>query len=78
MATFKAIGLGIQGNEIPQTTTGTSEVSGSRTALATGAGATLGAMTAGGLLTASIVAAPIAVPLSVAAGTVSLLASLFD
>ena len=73
-----AVKLGTQGNEISKSIAGTTEVSAGRSAVATGAGAALGAAAAGGLLAAGIVAAPVAVPLAVASGAVSFIASLFD
>lgn len=78
MSIHKAVNLGIAGNMLSKQITGTSEVSIGRTAVATGAGSALGAMAAGGLVVAGFAAAPIAVPLAVASGAVSLLASLFD
>ena len=78
MSINQAFNLGIQGNTLSKTLTGTSEVSAGRTALATGSGAALGAAAATGLAVAGVAAAPVTVPLAVAAGAVSFIASLFD
>jgi hypothetical protein len=74
----QAIALGVSGNELSKKITGTSEVSAGRSAVATGTGAALGAAAAGTLVVAGFVSAPVTVPLAVAAGAVSLIASLFD
>lgn len=75
----QAVTLGVTGNEISKKITGTSDVSAGRTAVATGAGAALGAAAAGTLVVAGVAAAaPVTVPLAVAAGAVSFIASLFD
>ena len=78
MSIHKAVSLGITGNTLSKQITGTSEVSAGRTALATGSGAALGAVAAGGLVIGGLATAPLTVPLAVAAGTVSFIASLFD
>lgn len=78
MSVEKAVSLGIAGNEISKKITGSSEVSAGRSAVATTAGAALGASAAGALVVTGMVSAPLTVPLAVAAGTVSLIASLFD
>lgn len=75
MSIEKAVGLGMVGNQISKTITGTSEVSAGRSAIATGAGAALGTVAAGTLVVAGVMAAPVTVPLAVASGIVSLLAS---
>lgn len=75
----QAVALGISGNEISKKITGSSDVSVGRTAVATGAGAALGAAAAGTLVVAGVAAAaPVTVPLAVAAGAISFVASLFD
>ena len=79
MAIPQAVGLGVAGNQISKKVTGSSEVSAGRTVVATGAGAALGAAAAGTLVIAGVAAAaPITVPLAIAAGAVSFVASLFD
>lgn len=74
----QAIALGVSGNELSKKITGTSEVSAGRSAVATGTGAALGAAAAGTLVVAGVASAPVTVPLAIAAGTISLIASLFD
>ena len=79
MAIPQAIGLGVIGNQVSKKITGSSEVSAGRTVVATGAGAALGAAAAGTLVVAGVAAAaPITIPLAVAAGAVSFVASFFD
>lgn len=73
-----AVALGLSGNELSKKITGTDEVCASRTAVATGAGAALGAGAAGTIVVAGITAAPIVVPLAVGAAAVGFIASLFD
>lgn len=73
----KAVALGVVGNEISKEITGTSEVSAGRTVVATGSGAALGAAAAGTLVVVGAATAPITVPLAVATGAVSFIASLF-
>lgn len=78
MSIDKAFSLGIAGNEISKKITGSDEVSAGRTAVATGAGAALGATAAGTLAVVGVAAAaPVAIPLTIAAGAVSFFASLF-
>ena len=78
MSIPQAVSLGIAGNMLSKQITGTSEVSAGRTAVATSAGTALGAVAAGTLVVAGIASAPITVPLAVATGAVSFIASLFD
>ena len=82
MSIPQAIGLGVTGNELSKKITGTSDVSPARTAVATGTGVALGAAAAGSLVVVGgvvgIAAAPIAIPLAVASGAISFIASLFD
>lgn len=82
MSIDKAVALGLSGNELSKTITGTDEVCASRTAVATGSGAALGAATAGGFAVGAaalgVASAPITVPLAVGAGIVAGIASLFD
>lgn len=78
MSIGKAVAIGTAGNEISKKITGTSEVSAERTAVATGAGATLGAIATGGLVVTGVVSAPVVVPLAIASGIVAGIASLFD
>lgn len=90
MSIEKAVIVGLEGNEISKKITGTNEVSVGRSAVATGSGAALGAAAGGALAVgtsvatgttlaaAAVATAPVTVPLAVAAGAVSLIASLFD
>ncbi len=79
MALQQAVVIGLAGNEISKEIAGTSEVSFGRSAVATGAGATAGAIAAGTIAIGTGIAfAPVVVPLAVASGVVSLVASLFD
>ena len=73
-----AVGLGVAGDELGKRIAG-KEVSVGRTATSTALGAGLGAAAAGSLVVAGVAAAaPIVVPLAVAAGAVSFVKSLFD
>ena len=79
MSVHQAFSLGLAGNEMSKKVTGSSEVSAGRTAVATAAGAALGASAAGALVVVgAAAAAPVTIPLTVAAGAVSFIASLFD
>ena len=74
----QAVGLGVAGDELGKRIAG-KEVSVGRTATSTALGAGLGAAAAGSLVVAGVAAAaPIVVPLAVAAGAVSFVKSLFD
>ena len=73
----QAVGLGIAGDELGKKIAG-DEVSVGRTATSTAISAGLGAATAGTLVVAGAVAAPVVIPLAVAAGAVSFVKSLFD
>lgn len=79
---MQAVNVGLAGNEISKRISGTHEVSAGRTAVAVGSGAALGAVTAGtlsvGAVALGVASAPIAVPLAIAGGVISGLASLFD
>lgn len=71
--------LGLTGNEISKTVTGSSEVSPSRTAIATTSGAILGVCASGAAtITLGAISAPVTVPLAVASGLIAGVASLFD
>jgi hypothetical protein len=87
MSLEKAVTFGLAGEKLSRTITGTSDVSVGRSAVATGAGATLGAIGTGSLVVGATVAgasslaaiaAPLVVPVAVGAGVVSLIRSLFD
>lgn len=82
MSISKAVSVGLAGNTLSKTITGTSEVSAGRTAVATGSGAALGAATAGavtfGAAAVGVAAAPVVVPLAIAGGIIGGIASLFD
>lgn len=75
----KAVALGLTGNELSKTVTGSSDVSVSRTVVATSSGAVIGAC-ATSVVTVALgtVSAPVAIPLAVASGLVAGVASLFD
>lgn len=87
MSHFLAINVGLQGEKLSRTITGTSEVSAGRTAVAAGSGALLGGVTTGavavgasalGLTALATAAAPVAVPLAVVSGLVAGIRSLWD
>ena len=87
MSIKETVTLGLAGEELSRRITGTSEVSAGRTAIATGAGAALGATAAGALAVGAgavgatalaAAAAPVVVPVAVGAAVVSFFASLFD
>lgn len=82
MSIDKAIAAGLAGNEVSKKITGSDEVSTGRTVVATGAGATFGAVTAGaitvGATAMGLAAAPVTVPLAVGGAIVGGIASLFD
>jgi hypothetical protein len=75
----KAVTIGLAGNELSKSLTGTSEVSAGRTAIATGSGAILGTLTSSALtLSIGAITVPIALPLAVTGGLAAGIASLFD
>ncbi|MBH2042708.1 MAG: hypothetical protein I8H87_04040 [Comamonadaceae bacterium] len=87
MSHLQAISAGIAGEKLSRTITGTDEVSAGRSAVATGAGAALGAASVGALAAGATAvgatalataAAPVLVPVAVVAGAVGLIRSLFD
>jgi hypothetical protein len=79
MTIEKAVTLGLAGNELSKRITGSDEVSIGRTAVAIGAGATVGAFASGAVIvTVGMVAAPITVPLALGSAVVAGIASLFD
>ena len=87
MSFEKAIPLGLAGEKLSRTITGTDEVCIGRSVVATGCGAALGAGAAGivtvgasaaGLSALAAATAPVTVPLAVATGAVALIRSLFD
>jgi len=87
MSLEKAVALGLVGEKLSRTITGTAEVSAGRSAVATGTGAVLGAISTGALTIGATAvgasalaaaAAPLVVPVAVAAGAVSFVRSLFD
>lgn len=77
MSIFKAVNCGVSGNELSKQITGTSEVSTGRSVVATGAGSALGAVASGALVVTGFATAPVTVPLVVASGLVSFIASRF-
>ena len=79
MKTNKALTCGLAGNEISKSIIGTNDVSPSRTAVATGSGAVLGACVSGvATMAIGAVSAPAIIPLAVVSGLVAGVASLFD
>ncbi|WP_419569592.1 hypothetical protein [Rheinheimera sp.] len=78
----KAFTIGVAANEMSKQITGTSETSASRTVVATGTGAAMGAVASGGIVVvasvASVATAPITIPLTVGCAIVAGIASLFD
>ncbi|WP_102385231.1 hypothetical protein BCU19_22630 (plasmid) [Vibrio cyclitrophicus] len=82
MSIDKAIAAGLAGNEVSKKITGMDDVSTGRTVVATGVGATIGAVTAGavtvGATAVGIAAAPVTVPLAVGGAVVGFISSLFD
>jgi hypothetical protein len=74
----KAIACGLAGNELSKQITGTSDVSASRTAIATSSGALLGVMVSGAAIGVGMVTSPITVPLALSSGLVAGIASLCD
>ncbi|MBO7411189.1 MAG: hypothetical protein J6T92_04630 [Ottowia sp.] len=94
MSSEKSVSLGLVGERLSRTITGTDEVCVGRSAVAAGCGAALGAaatgaVTVGATAAASVTGiagfsalaattAPVTVPLAVAAGAVALIRSLFD
>lgn len=87
MSIPQAVGLGLAGNKLSKTITGSTDVSLGRTAVAVGSGAALGATAAGtlavgatavGATALSVAAAPVVIPLAVGSAIVAGIASLFD
>jgi hypothetical protein len=74
----KAIACGLAGNELSKQITGTSEVSVSRTAVATGSGVALGIIMSGAAIGVGVVTSPVTVPLAVSSGLLAGIASLCD
>lgn len=83
----KALSSGLAGEKLSRIITGTREASVGRSAIATGAGSGLGYLAATGsvigleavgLTAAATVAAPVLVPVTVLAGGIALVRSLFD
>lgn len=83
----KSLPAGLAGEKLSRVITGTCEVSAGRSAIATGAGAGLGYLAATGtviglkavgLTAAATVAAPVLIPVTVLAGGIALVRSLFD
>ncbi|MDO4723854.1 MAG: hypothetical protein Q4A97_03720 [Comamonadaceae bacterium] len=87
MSIEKAVYLGLAGEQLSRTITGTKEVSAGRSVIAAGSGALLGATATGAVVvTASAIgagalaaaAAPVVVPVTAVAGAVSFIRSLWD
>jgi predicted ABC-type sugar transport system permease subunit len=71
--------LGLAGNEISKSITGSSDVSPGRTAIATSSGAILGVCASGAVtVTLGALSAPVTIPLAVASGIIAGVASLLD
>lgn len=73
---MQAVGLGLVADKASKKIAG-NEVSAARTAISTGLGVALGAAASGSLVLASVVSAPITVPLAIASGGFAFLASRF-
>lgn len=78
MTMNKALTCGVAGNEISKSITGTSEVSTSRTVVATGSGAAVGALVSSTAVISLGISAPVTVPLAIASGVIAGITSLFD
>lgn len=78
MTINKALTCGVAGNEISKSITGTSEVSTSRTIVATGSGAAVGALVSSAGVISLGISAPVTVPFAIASGVIAGIASLFD
>ena len=79
MSLNKTVSCGLVGNELSKQITGSSDSSVSRTAVAIGSGAAVGALTSGAIVIgAGVASAPVTIPLAVAGGVVAGIASLFD
>ncbi len=78
MSLPQAIIIGKAADKISREITRSHEVSAARSAIATGTGAALGAAASGALVVTGIAAAPVTVPLTLAAGGFALLCSLFE
>jgi len=79
MSINKAVACGLTGNEMSKKITGTDEVSIERTVVATGSGVAVGAVVSGVVVIGlGTVSAPVTIPLALASGVVSGIASLFD
>ena len=76
MSLPQAITIGKAADKISREITRSHEVSAARSAIATGAA--LGAAASGALVVTGIAAAPVTVPLTLAAGGFALLCSLFE
>lgn len=83
----KALPAGLAGEKLSRSITGTNEVSMARSTIATGSGAGLGYLAATGtaigleaigLSAVASVAAPVVVPITILAGGIALVRSLFD
>lgn len=82
MALPQAVSIGVFANKLSKKIVGDSQPSVARSVVATGAGAVGGAIATGAVVVGAglvgVAAAPITVPLAVAAGGVAFIASLFD
>lgn len=87
MTIAQAVNAGITGEKLSRTLTGTDEVCAARSAVAAGTGSAMGAASIGavafgastfGVSALATVAAPVLLPVAIAAGAVSLIRSLFD
>ena len=87
MSIPQAVAIGLTGEKLSRTLTGTDEVSAGRSFVATGAGALLGGVASGAVVVSATavgfsalaaVAAPVVVPLAIASGAVSFIGSLWD
>lgn len=87
MSIQQSIYAGLAGEKLSRTITGTNDVSAGRSVVATGSGALVGGLTTGavaigasavGVSALATVAAPLVIPVALAAGAVSFIRSLWD
>lgn len=78
MTTPQAVTLGLTANELSKKITGQNHTSAGRSAVAAGTGAALGYGAATAATALVTVAAPVAIPITLATAGVAFIASLFD
>lgn len=77
MTIKETVSIGVTANELSKEITGSSEVSASRSAVATGTGAALGAASTGALVVAGAASAPIVAPVAAVSAGIAFLTSRF-